>query len=106
MNASRPNAISRRSFVWGAAAAAVLANATMARASDPGRSRRFAYLGTYTAGIGNGQGIYLYEASALSGELRLVKLAASIPHPSFLIAAPSGKLLYSTNEVSKFQGNS
>src|SRR5690242_1258946 len=105
MNAFRSNAISRRSFVRGAAAA-VLANVTLARPSDSGRSRRFAYLGTYTAGIGNGQGIYLYEASALSGELKLVKLAASIPHPSFLIATPSGKFLYSTNEVSNFQGNS
>jgi 6-phosphogluconolactonase len=104
MKAPLPNAISRRSFVRGAAAA-VLAKLTMASASDSGHSRRFAYLGTYTSGIGNGQGIYLYEASPLSGELKLVKLAASVPDPSFLIAAPSGKFLYSTNEVSKFQGN-
>ena len=99
------NAISRRNFLRGAAAA-VIANTTMAKASDPGRSRRFAYLGTYAAGSGNGQGIYLYQASSLSGELELVKLAASVPNPSFLVAAASGKFLYSTNEVSNFQGNS
>ncbi len=98
------NAISRRSFVRGAAA--IIANTTMAKALDVSRSRRFAYLGTYTAGSGNGQGIYLYEANPLSGELELVKLAASVPVPSFLAAAPSGKFLYSTNEVSNFQGNS
>jgi 6-phosphogluconolactonase len=100
-----PNAISRRSFVQGAAAAtAIIANTTKASAFNFGNPSRFAYLGTYTAGSGNGQGIYLYNANSLTGELQLVKLAAAVPDPSFLVAAPSGKFLYSTNEVSNFQG--
>jgi 6-phosphogluconolactonase (cycloisomerase 2 family) len=97
-----PNSISRRSFVQGAAAAStIVANTTVAKAFDFGSSPRFAYLGTYTP---NGQGIYLYEANRYSGELQLVKLAAAVPNPSFLCAAPSGKFLYATNEVSNFQG--
>ena len=48
-----PNAISRRSFVQGAAAATIIANTTMARAFNGYNSNRFAYLGTYTAGSGN-----------------------------------------------------
>jgi 6-phosphogluconolactonase len=99
-----PNAISRRNFVQGAAAAAIIANTSMANAFNGNHSPRFAYLGTYTAGSGNGQGIYLYEADPFSGELQLVKLASSVPDPSFLVAAPSGKFLYCTNEVSSFQG--
>jgi 6-phosphogluconolactonase len=100
-----PNSISRRSFVQGAAAAAtIVANTTVAKALNFSSSSRFAYLGTYTAGSGNGQGIYLYEANRYSGELQLVKLAAAVPNPSFLCAAPSGKFLYSTDEVSNFQG--
>jgi 6-phosphogluconolactonase len=102
-----PSAISRRGFLQAAAATAVVANATMAHAFGGGSSRRFAYVGTYTGAVGNGgngDGIYLYEASPWSGELQLVKLAASTPSPSFLVAEPSGKFLYAVNEVSNFQG--
>jgi 6-phosphogluconolactonase len=102
-----PNAISRRGFLQAAAATAVVANAAMANALGGGNSRRFAYVGTYTGAVGNGgngDGIYLYEASLWSGELQLIKLGASTPSPSFLVAEPSGKFLYAVNEVSNFQG--
>ena len=99
-----PNAISRRSFVQGAAAATIVANATMAKAMNFGPSPRFAYLGTYTKGSGNGQGIYQYSANPLTGELTLVQLASTIPDPSFLCASASGKFLYATNEISNFNG--
>jgi 6-phosphogluconolactonase len=66
---------------------------------------RFAYMGTYTAGSGNGRGIYLYEVNPFTGELTLVSLASAVPDPSFVLAAPSGKFLYCTNEISNFQGS-
>lgn len=102
-----PGGISRRGFLQGAAATAVVAQSAMASALDAGGSRRFAYVGTYTGAVGNGgngEGIYLYEASPWSGELQLVKLAATTASPSFLVAARSGKYLYAVNEVSDFQG--
>jgi hypothetical protein len=44
-----------------------------------------------------------YARPTIAGELELVKLAASVPNPSFLVAAVSGKFLYSTNEVFNFR---
>lgn len=110
-------AVSRRGFLKGAAAAAVAAQiaAPVAKAQNFGTEsrwggntgRRFAYLGTYTVGNGgNGEGIYLYESHADTGELKLIKLAASTPSPSFLAASHSGNFLYAVNEVSNFQGTS
>jgi 6-phosphogluconolactonase len=99
-----PNAISRRNFVQGAAAATIIANTTMAKAVDFSNPTRFAYLGTYTAGSGNGKGIYLYNANSITGDLELVKLVSDTPDPSFLAASASGKFLYCNNEVSNFQG--
>lgn len=115
------SAVSRRRFIKGAAAAAAVvqvAHTNRAGAQEstenyrgggggrPG-SRRFAYLGTYTDAVGNGgngQGIYLYESDPRSGELTLIKLAATTPSPSFLAASPSGNYLYAVNEVSNFDG--
>jgi 6-phosphogluconolactonase (cycloisomerase 2 family) len=117
---SHPSAVSRRGFLKGAAAAAVAAQAAsvpVAQAQDLDSqgfggggnfgSPRFAYLGTYTVGNGgNGEGIYLYRSNPITGELVFVKVAASTPSPSFLVASRSGKFLYAVNEVSNFQGNS
>lgn len=115
---SSSGAISRRGFLKGAAAAAVVTQTAVpvAKAQDYGTEgqwggnygrRRFAYLGTYTVGNGgNGEGIYLYESLPGTGELKLIKLAASTPSPSFLAASRSGNFLYAVNEVSNFQGTS
>ena len=112
--------VSRRGFLKGAAAAAVAVQAAsvpVARAQDSAiesfwggdnfGSPRFAYLGTYTVGNGgNGQGIYLYQSNPFTGELKFIKVAATTPSPSFLVASHSGKFLYAVNEISNFQGNS
>lgn len=99
-----PN-VSRRHFLQGAAAAAITTNAGHAGALNFGASRQFAYVGTYTGGDGNGQGIYLYEVDPVSGDLTLIKLAAAITSPSFVLASSSGKYLYANNEVSNFEGS-
>jgi 6-phosphogluconolactonase (cycloisomerase 2 family) len=61
---------------------------------------------TPKANGGNGDGIYLYKSNPFTGELTLVKVAASTPSPSSLVASASGKFLYAVNEVSNFQGTS
>ncbi|HTH53694.1 MAG TPA: lactonase family protein [Edaphobacter sp.] len=115
---SSSGAVSRRGFLRGAAAAAVVAQAApLATAQDlsadsfwngggSGR-RRFAYLGTYTVGNGgNGEGIYLFESQPGTGELKFIKVASTTPSPSSLVASHSGNFLYAVNELSNFQGNS
>jgi 6-phosphogluconolactonase (cycloisomerase 2 family) len=69
----------------------------------------FAYVGTYTGAIGggsNGEGIYLFEMNAATGELLNRKLVAKTPDPSWIAIHPSKKYLYAVNEVSDFNGNS
>src|SRR5580658_6958296 len=70
--------------------------------------KRLAYAGTYNSpvdgGAGNGKGIYLFEMDSISGELTLIKLAAEARNPSWLSLDPSGRYLYSVNEISDFEG--
>ena len=60
------------------------------------------YVGTYT-GHGS-QGIYVYRFDATTGETSPIGLAAEAENPSFLAVHPSGRLLYSVNEVDQFEG--
>ena len=70
--------------------------------------KRLVYAGTYNSpvdgGAGNGKGIYLFEMDSRSGELNLVKLAGEARNPSWLSLDPSGRYLYSVNEVADFEG--
>lgn len=104
-----PSAPTRRAFLKGAAALAATSSvASLARALPP-RERVLAYVGTDTVpvdGAANGKGIYLFEADLRSGGLSLLKLAAATASPSWLAFHPTGKYLYSVNEVSDYQGNS
>lgn len=70
--------------------------------------KTLAYVGTYSTPIdggGNGQGIYLFEMNPTTGELTLIKLAASAANASWLSLNPSGRFLYSVNEVANFAGS-
>jgi 6-phosphogluconolactonase len=59
------------------------------------------YFGTYTGG--GSQGIYVSRLDS-TGRLSSPELAASTPNPSFLVSDPSGRYLYSVNEIDEFQG--
>lgn len=105
-----PPAPTRRAFLKGAVAA-LAAGPSVARLAYalPSRERVLAYLGTDTVpvdGAANGKGIYLFEADLRSGELSLLKLAAPTVSPSWLALHPTGRYLYSVNEVSDYQWNS
>jgi 6-phosphogluconolactonase len=82
----------------------------LARASGAGRGRLLGHVGTYNTpvdgGAGNGKGIYLFEMNAATGELTLLKLAAAARNPSWLCLDPSGRHLYSGNEIFDYNGNS
>ena len=53
-----------------------------------------------------GKGIYLFEMDPLTGKLTLVELAAEARNPSWLSFDPSGRHLYSVNEVADYEGHS
>jgi 6-phosphogluconolactonase (cycloisomerase 2 family) len=104
--------ISRRRFLRGAAALAI-AHSALGMAQKvvtrlKGRAR-VAYVGTYTGAVGagsNGEGIYLFEVDASTGELKHRKLAAKTPNPSWIAVHSSQSYLYAVNEVSDYQGGS
>jgi 6-phosphogluconolactonase len=100
--------MSRRSFILVGAAFGVAASQAKRCLAAKG-NRAFAYVGTDTLpvdGPANGKGIYLFEVDTTSGELKLLKLAADTPSPSWLALHPSGKYLYAGNELSTYEGNS
>jgi 6-phosphogluconolactonase len=61
------------------------------------------YVGTYTDR--GSKGIYAYEFDVVSGDLKLIGLAAETPNPSFMAMDAAGRHLYAVNEISKFSGN-
>jgi 6-phosphogluconolactonase len=63
------------------------------------------YAGTYTTKT-DSKGIYAYRFDAASGQLSAIGLAAESGDPSFVAVHPSGKYLYSVNEVGSFGGSS
>jgi 6-phosphogluconolactonase len=90
--------ISRRALLKGAA---VIAAASAMPRSTPALGSILAYVGSYTP---NGQGICLFSVDSLTGALTQIKVAATVPSPSWLAIHPQGKYLYAVNEISNFNG--
>jgi len=94
--------VSRRAIL-ATAAAAGLAEA-VAAADEPSPGRFWVYVGSYTNGKSGSEGIHKLEFDADTGKLTPIGLAAKLSNPSFLAIHPSGKLLYSVNEVESQDG--
>src|SRR4051812_7996118 len=62
------------------------------------------FVGTYTGGKDGSKGIYRMELDLATGKLSKPALAAEVTSPSFLAIHPSGKYLYSVNEVNEAKG--
>lgn len=104
---SAAHAVSRRSFIQGAAAC-TLAHAR-AYAARLHSGLTLVYVGTDTKfvdGTAWGKGIYLFEVDEVSGDLRQLRLAAETTSPSWLTLHPSSQFLYSVNEVRDYEGSS
>lgn len=99
-----PTSLSRRSFVKSASAFALAPSAfALVDAAHAESARLFAYAGTYTSAVdssAHGEGIYLFEVNANTGELSEARLAAKTPNPSWICVHPSKKFLYAINELS------
>jgi 6-phosphogluconolactonase len=61
------------------------------------------YIGTYTA-PGKSEGVYGVSFDSITGKAGKPFLAAKSPSPSFLATHPTGRYLYSANELGEFQG--
>jgi 6-phosphogluconolactonase len=60
------------------------------------------YVGTYTAG--KGEGIYLCRLNSANGDLKLIDVTKNVSNPSFLALDGSKQLLFAVNEDETFAG--
>jgi 6-phosphogluconolactonase len=105
------NNLSRRSFLKGTAAFALVPSALAVKSSaiTTKNGKLLAYAGTYTSAVdggANGEGIYLFEVDPRTGRLSEARLVAKIANPSWIVIHPSKKYLYAINEVSNHDGGS
>ncbi len=95
--------ISQRSAAgWFALASSLLVPAALAESAVPApkpAKTYWVYIGAYTGGKSDSKGIYRFDLDAATGQLTNKALAAESASPSYLAIAPSGKFLYSVNEV-------
>lgn len=99
--------LSRRTVVRGIASLGILCGVPRVLSGTAADRRLLAFVGTDTApvdGAANGKGIYLFEVDPIAGGMKLVKLAAETPSPSWLCLHPSRKYLYAVNESANYQG--
>ena len=62
------------------------------------------YVGTYTNGKGQSEGIYQFDLDLKAGTTTNPTVAAQTTNPSFLAIHPSGKVLYAVNEIGQYGG--
>ena len=101
--------LSRRFFLKGTAAFALVPSALAAKSSavTTKSGKLLAYAGSYTSAVdggANGEGIYLFEVDPLTGRLSDARLVAKTSNPSWIVVHPSKKYLYAINEVNNYGG--
>jgi 6-phosphogluconolactonase len=110
-----PGKTSRRRFLKGVAALAGAGPAVAWTRQDRANLANRpipAYVGTYSSpqgpegSRGNGQGIYLFQMSPVTGTLSQPQLFANGSNPSWLAFDPSRTHLYAANETPTFQDTS
>lgn len=62
----------------------------------------YVYVGTYTSG--ESEGIYVYRMDSDTGALEYSSKVTGVENPSFLDIHPSGRYLYSVNEIGEYEG--
>jgi 6-phosphogluconolactonase len=85
----------------------MVAGAARAAAQEPaavGASDTLVYVGTYTGGKSNSQGIYAFKMAPGSTALVPLGLAAETVSPSFIEIDPARGLLFAVNEVDEYDG--
>ena len=62
------------------------------------------YVSTHTEDGGKGKGIYAYRFDPATAEVTSLGLAAETTNPTFMAIHGNGRILYSVNELSNYQG--
>jgi 6-phosphogluconolactonase (cycloisomerase 2 family) len=95
----------RRTFLFSSAAAAM--SCSLLPTALAKEQKQFVYAGGYTIrpdGTAHGEGIYLFEADAETGELKNRRLAAKFVNPTWIAFHPSRKFQYASSEISDALG--
>jgi 6-phosphogluconolactonase len=103
----KPNSISRRGLLMGAAATVAVSRLNAADetnhpinevvSADAAPTPPYAYIGCYTGGT-NARGISVYHYDPVTSQLSLVSIVAPVTSPSFITLDTAKKFLYSGNE--------
>src|SRR5215207_7461842 len=81
--------------------------ASQARGGDAGKDGMLVYIGTYTGGKTNSQGIYAFRMQARPGQppaFTPLGLAAETASPSFITVDRERGLLFAVNETNDYEG--
>jgi 6-phosphogluconolactonase len=84
-------------------AAVALSAQGSAKAQPPSGGEMLVYFGTYTNAT-KSKGIYLSRLDTATGMLSPAKLSVETVNPSFLTVDPTGRFLYSVNEINTYRG--
>jgi 6-phosphogluconolactonase len=93
--------ITRRDFVAGATALAVVPLAKAPAQARTATAESYAYVGTYTP---NGGGIYLFRVDRASGALTQIQVVDDIRNPSCLALNQEQTRLYAISEIDNYEG--
>lgn len=86
---------------------ALTLSASQSRGGDAGKGDVVVYIGTYTGGKTNSQGIYAFRMHERAGQppaFTPLGVAAETASPSFITVDRARGLLFAVNEVSDYQG--
>lgn len=105
---NRNNAPTRRDFLK-IAAVGTLGSALPAtifgQMSNAKKSKEMlVYIGTYTSGKSQSEGIYVYKLNLETGELKRYKTIKNVVEPSYLTIDGNKKYLYAVNETETYEG--
>jgi 6-phosphogluconolactonase len=93
--------ITRRDFVGGATALAVVPSAKAPAQARTATAESYAYVGTYTP---NGGGIYLFRVDRASGALTQIQVVDDIRNPSCLALNQEQTRLYAISDIDNYEG--
>ncbi len=108
MRSKNNNDFTRRDFLICAAIGAIglsAANSVFGRLRDDKNLKEMlVYIGTYTSGKSESEGIYVYKLNLASGELKPYLTVKNVVEPSYLAISKNRKYLYAVNETEEYAG--
>lgn len=83
----------------------MVVDSTFCQQSNGEKSKEMlVYIGTYSSGKSNSEGVYIYKLNLASGKLKPYKTVKNVVEPAFLTIDKNRKYLYSVNETEEYEG--